>query len=147
MLDSLPLLPSPSTSVGVLPKSAGPTTKAILHTTFTISGLEPCDDYVTVSPCTVQADLYPDFPHFEKLTASCKYTTNNLNFICNWQFHLYMYIYMYVIAIKNIHTYIHYIHYQCNTILYNSFGIASAGARTCMLDTCIHRLVILFSSV
>ena len=46
-----------------------------------------------------------------------------------------------------MHTYIHYVHYQCYTILYTSYGSASAGARTCMLGTCIHRLAIFFICV
>ena len=62
-------------------RCAASTTTAIhyIYTAFTISELKSCDDYVAVSTCALQAELYPSFPHFEKLpVSSCKHSTSTI---------------------------------------------------------------------
>ena len=49
-------LPFPSTSAGV-PSTSPLTTKAVLHTTFTISGMASCDDYAIVRALTLEVFL------------------------------------------------------------------------------------------
>ena len=49
-------LPFPSTSAGV-PSTSSLTAKAVLHITFTISGMESCDDYAIVRALTLEVFL------------------------------------------------------------------------------------------